>query len=385
MSVNIDRGVFDLWEQRFAEFDEPGITLRLRSAAPEEGLLRVLRRVSLRVEEAYGPGPDRDGVVDERRSGAWRPLLTPNGVLLSVDEEPDDFRGALEAIAAGLEDEGIEGHFEVFEPPSVTEPPVTMPLVEARLRPVGKPDAPTVYWTPDCELFWELVRAGARWCVTAADRASLTLRVGPAPRAAVKSIDDLDELLRRAIESFDADESELAVVTARGFRVMGFSLRQGRVSLVQGSDEMMTEGWKQATAEMTTLIKEHDELLVYGFVKHGSFVNAAALGYSLGSDWPRRPGYLPDTGLSERVEDTRVPDAFAIQLLGPGYHDVPAGLDWRATSLGAGRVLLEHRRPAEWFEIPFAPRGGNRNARSPPLTPPDVLANARADFAAILF
>jgi hypothetical protein len=50
MSVKIDRGVFALWEQRFAEFDEPGITLRLRSAAPEEGLLRVLRRVTLRVE-----------------------------------------------------------------------------------------------------------------------------------------------------------------------------------------------------------------------------------------------------------------------------------------------------------------------------------------------
>jgi hypothetical protein len=77
MSVKIDRGVF---AQRFAEFDEPGITLRLRSAAPEEGLLRVLRRVTLRVEEEFRPGPDRDRVVDERRSGAWRPLWTPDGV-----------------------------------------------------------------------------------------------------------------------------------------------------------------------------------------------------------------------------------------------------------------------------------------------------------------
>jgi hypothetical protein len=92
-----------------------------------------------------------------------------------------------------------------------------MPLVEARLRPVGKPDGATVYWTPDREPFWELVRAGARWCLAAADGGSLTLRVGPAPRAAVESIDDLDELLRRAIESFDAHESQLAVVTARGF------------------------------------------------------------------------------------------------------------------------------------------------------------------------
>jgi hypothetical protein len=166
---------------------------------------------------------------------------------------------------------------------------------------------------------------------------------------------------------------------------MDFSLREGRVSLVHGSDEMMTEGWKQDTAEMTSLIKEHHDLLVYGFVKHGSFVNAAVLGYSLRADWPRRAGYLPATGLSERVEDTRAPDAFATQLLGPGYHHVPAGPDWRATRLGSGRVLLEHRRPADWFEVPFAPRGGNRNAKSRPLTPPDVLANARADFAAILF
>jgi hypothetical protein len=79
MSINIDRAVFVLWEQRFAEFDEPGITLRLRFAAPEDGLLRVLRRVTLRVEEEFGPGPDRNGMVDERRSGAWRRCRRPTG------------------------------------------------------------------------------------------------------------------------------------------------------------------------------------------------------------------------------------------------------------------------------------------------------------------
>jgi hypothetical protein len=41
--------------------------------------------------------------------------------------------------------------------------------------------------------------------------------------------------------------------------------------------------------------------------------------------------------------------------------------------------------PELWFQTPFAPPGGMRNASSPAYDPPDVLARARHDFAELLF
>lgn len=73
---------------------------------------------------------------------------------------------------------------------------------------------------------------------------------------------------------------------------------------------------------------------------------------TLDVEWPRlslvwRPGELSWT---RALDGERVPDAFGMQLLGPG-HDL-TGIDlttWELTDLPAGRRLLTHHQPQAWF------------------------------------
>ena len=81
-------------------------------------------------------------------------------------------------------------------------------------------------------------------------------------------------------------------------------------------------------------------------------------------------------------EDHLAPDAYAVQLLGPGYRErLPDGGEWRTTELPGRRVLLEHADPAGWFDeirLEAAIRG-----RSVPSSA--LRAQARASIAPILF
>ena len=81
-------------------------------------------------------------------------------------------------------------------------------------------------------------------------------------------------------------------------------------------------------------------------------------------------------------EDHAAPDAYPIQLFGPGYEGrLPGGGEWSATELGAGRVLLEHAELEPWFDdltIEEALRGESLPRRA-------VLERARASLAPILF
>jgi hypothetical protein len=101
---------------------------------------------------------------------------------------------------------------------------------------------------------------------------------------------------------------------------------------------------------------------------------------------------VPPSGARERLrrswldatahEDHLVPDAFPIQLLGPGYAGrVPAGDDWRATALSEDRVLLEHVDPAAWFDeltLEEALAGESMPRQV-------VVERARASFTDLLF
>jgi hypothetical protein len=88
----------------------------------------------------------------------------------------------------------------------------------------------------------------------------------------------------------------------------------------------------------------------------------------------------------EAFEDELVPDAFGLQLLGPGYAGrVPGQRDWITSGSGSGSVVLAHESPDAWFERSFAPFGGHRSTPTDPADVPEVLARAREDFAEILF
>jgi hypothetical protein len=110
------------------------------------------------------------------------------------------------------------------------------------------------------------------------------------------------------------------------------------------------------------------------------------LGTSLAYDWPPPPHFRASVGRSDAFEDRFAPDAFGVQLLGPGYAGrVPDGTEWRQTSMDAGSVMLEHIDPGAWFDAAFAPFGGIANPTNTVVDVPDVLAAGREAFAPILF
>jgi hypothetical protein len=128
------------------------------------------------------------------------------------------------------------------------------------------------------------------------------------------------------------------------------------------------------------------ERLVYGFVKRGENRSAAERATSQIQDWPRILHFNAWNLNAESFEDEFAPDAFGVQMLGPGYQRrVPTGPSWKSSPAGQDRVVLEHIDPAAWFEAPL-PSGAKPGSPAPETAPiPDVLLEARRDFAPILF
>lgn len=126
---------------------------------------------------------------------------------------------------------------------------------------------------------------------------------------------------------------------------------------------------------------------LYGFVKRGSHLPAAIQGSSLSQDWVPVPHFRVRASVGVAFENAYVPDAFGIQLLGPGYEGrVPDASDWTRTPAGAGGVILEHADPGAWFDGGLSPFRGLAPTTTRDAIPiPELVAQARVDFAGILF
>ena len=148
---------------------------------------------------------------------------------------------------------------------------------------------------------------------------------------------------------------------------------QGRVTVAEGGPVLHRAGWRPSVAAVTELVELVSGDAVYGFVRRVPALTDAEFASPRSTDWLRRSSL-------EAIahEEHRAPDAYAIQLLGPGYAGrIPGGADWRATDLTAGRVLLEHVDPAAWFDeltLEQAFRGES-------IPTAAVVERARASFA----
>jgi hypothetical protein len=193
-------------------------------------------------------------------------------------------------------------------------------------------------------------------------------------------------LLARRLDWADAVGCALGMAAGiERFRMVAIRPSTGCVSLIHGENDLSANGWRSVVHELKESLLASSRLLVYALVKHGWSVSAARIGNSLFRDWPQRPGFNANAGFEAAFEDEYAPDAFAIQLLGPGYKGrIPTGESWRQTSRSTDRVVVEHADLARWFEAPFGPFGGASAAGGRP-EPPDVLRDARHDFAPILF
>jgi hypothetical protein len=376
--------VWERWRALSADSSKPWVALlfspELETEVARQKLAEAVSRVVSQFEQGH---EDLPGGVDEVSAGAWNLASVPEGVLLTVGEKCGAFELLLERVVAELERGGLTGSFDLYELPQVPRPPKLTDLLEVRLRVNGErlPQGYHYRWAADFEALRRVATAGARWCLRDRADSGVTLQVRTLPPLPVRAADDVNALLREELSSAEIlGTVVLRNIGADRFRSLAVEPSAGRVTLVDGGSPIHGDGWQEAVPELAELIRATSRELVYGFVKRGSFTHEAEAGTSLDRDWPQQQSGASRRG--EAFEDRYVPDAFGIQLLGPGFADrVPVGADWRQERLDGDRVLLEHRELDAWL------RGPRLEDALKGITPPstEALAGARADFAPILF
>jgi hypothetical protein len=384
--VRIDGEVWELWRERAELVKEPRIDLRFVSDSPRDQALRALREALATALAALDPGTELPDGYDEPRVGECRIAAGADAVVLQIYDS-DMIEALLGKIVADLEARGLDGRLEPYQPPVLPPPPNVMPLVECRMRPRGERQHIRSWahrWIAHPDPFERLVMAGAGWCSALPAISSTNLSIDTLPRVAVNPFDDLPELLRGVIEQTGV----VADLTCSGgdrYRTMAICPRDGRITLIDAGEAIGgVHGWLAPAGELTEFLSENIRELVYAYIKHGSSWALAVHAESLQFDWPPSP-YTRWIGTrQEPFEDVYAPDAFAVQLLGPGYAGrIPTTTCWRQTQLENDSVLLEHTDPTAWFDTPFAPYGGVN--QTPAFEPPPVLLRARADLDPILF
>jgi hypothetical protein len=139
-------------------------------------------------------------------------------------------------------------------------------------------------------------------------------------------------------------------------RIVSCHPAAGRITLIDAAGALGEgDAWRASLADQRAVLADQAPRLAYAFVKRGSFIFSARQAKSLRNDWPAREGVRATRGRGPLFEDRYVPDAFAVQLLGPGHrHEETFGADWHQTKLDAHRVLVEHAEPERWFDQPWS-------------------------------
>lgn len=383
--VEIAEQVWQAWSEVAEQTYKPVIWLRLATRVRRDRALAAVREAC---DDAIAALDDaRPSDAREWFPGGLGAAAVPGGVAVEV-LYPDDFPRLMTLLVAGLEERKISGRLELLEATSVQTPPREIPLIECRMRVLGKRYHTTGRYYKrhvDESALWQLVQEGVGWCQELGAPLGRSLGISLLPRVAVGPGDDLDGLLRSASESVGIHTFDLMAAGIERFRMVAIRPSTGCVSLIHGENDLSDNGWRSVVHELKESLLASSRLLVYALVKHGSSVSAARIGNSLFRDWPQRPGFNANAGFEAAFEDEYAPDAFAIQLLGPGYKGrIPTGASWRQTSRSTDRVVLQHADLARWFDAPFGPFGG-ASAAGGRVEPPDVLRDARHDFAPILF
>jgi hypothetical protein len=387
--VVIAETVWETWRQREAAFKKPAIALLLTADAPSETALSALAKATSEVmrpriakADAAGPGEA------EFRTGYCSFARVPQGVLLRIDEGPDDFEGLLQGIAEGLRARGLDGEFNLYEAQGVPELPEHVDLFECHLRLNGK-SVNSRTWKPDPEALANAAEAGIGWCRDNGPDLPLSLVVGLLPPFVLGAEDDVRGYLREAIEGTSMIGGGVVQLTSSAphrFRTFAVTASTGRGGLIEGG-AATKEDWPTSARDLTGAMRASAPWTVYGFLKRGSLRIDAVLGTSLPSDWIEIPHMNALVQTRQAFEDQFVPDAFGAQLLSAGHREhIPDGPDWKVEPLASGRVLVEHVDPAAWFDGSLVRFGGHPNPFYNPYPPtPMLVTRAREDFDAILY
>lgn len=242
------------------------------------------------------------------------------------------------------------------------------------------PDHPWYSWRPHPDAHAAVITAADHWCRQLGEQADYDLRkgtLGPVP------FDYTDDTAARLREAFhDNCTGDLRGTLGEARREVGVGSYTGEIGLAMSDPTLDAGDWRPALAELTALLRDNACTIAYAYVRRGWLLSVSG---SLDRDWPARADRAPRVGGNGRVafEDVFAPDAYAVQLLGAGYHArVPEAPSYRRSSVGSDALLLEHVDPSAWFDEPFIPFG---KAATPEMPPPAVLAAAREELNPILY
>jgi hypothetical protein len=398
--VRVAERVWKHWRELEEQFGDPSVELLFTSRLSTEEALAALQRavgdvMRMRLAKADAAAPGEE----EFHTGHVQLAPAPGGVVMLIDEEPDDFQALLRGIAEKLDSLGVEGDFDLYQPEPVALPPERVDLIECRLRVRGERQHRVIragphrrggrkyWWKSDPEALAAGVDAGIGWCLANGTQLPLSLKVRLASPVTLRAEDDLHAYMSRGLaQATEVGVVHLLSVAPERFRALAVDPSMGRVTLIEGGATIANLGWEPSLRDLKGALAAANPWAVYGFIKRGSRWDTATRARSLTTDWVPVPHFYPDILTAQAFEDEWVPDAFGVQLLGAGYAGrLPERAEWRQTPLGPNAVLLEHADPEAWFGRLFGPFGGYRAAPTDPANIPAVVARAREDFAGILF
>src|SRR5438132_9917534 len=135
--VRVADRVFERWRELDSQFKDPALALLLSSPLSPSDAAQALEQAADDAMRELMPQEDPGPGVDEPRIGLCRVIATSVGVVLQIEEGPDDFDGLLALIVAGLERREVDGEFDLYEPADVPEVLRTIPLLECHIRALG--------------------------------------------------------------------------------------------------------------------------------------------------------------------------------------------------------------------------------------------------------
>jgi hypothetical protein len=350
-------------------------TSRLDPVAAADVLTASLRRVQHEYAEAHTEvDPDLRGVPF---AGEWDVTPVAEGALLFGGRKSDDGEAVLHAMVADLDRQGVSGRLDLYALPDAPGRPAGIGVIDASLRIVGQRVAGPgrSRWSADRDALERVVEAATHWCSGVRPDRAVTINSGTLPTMLVRRPESPYARVRAVLY-----RDFLMTFSSIGddrFRTVAVSPDNGRVSLLEGGPRLHRSGWRPAVADVTELLTSMSADLVYVRVRRENDIHRAESPETRQADRPR--AYYHE---AIPCEDHLAPDAYAIQLLGPGYQGrLPDGEECRTTQLPGGRALLEHADPAGWFDEvshEAAIRGESVPSRA-------LLTRARESMAPILF
>jgi hypothetical protein len=333
--------------------DVPILRTYFESDLPEAEAVTLLQRVLAKMDlPAAGAG--RGGVAPY-----------PLGPIVAIHRADSKARARslLEALAAGIEAEGATGALRALprEHRIVGHPDLDMAGYMAGVRLIGEAD-PKAFnrLIVPVELMDALIDVALEWC----QLPSGTHYVTTAWSHVKCTASQRKAVLKTGWDPYTT--SSLACVNGpEEIRNVEF----GEWGTVQFGRKDPDRRWEPAVADLAELLGSLADQIEYGCVKRARLVGPSWHVFQ-DYDWPARP-HLSDSQFATFFLHQQVPDAYGIQVLGPG-HQLPDPLPpiWTAQQVGAASTLLQHRNLPSWFEGP--------------LPDPDTLKEARRSLGPLL-